>query len=147
MKPVHRNRRLRAIAIGAVALVAGVGMLASALSQNRQYFYEPSTVASVGFTPRSDNFRVGGLVLPGSVSKSDGLVTTFRIADFETPDNPPLTVTYTGILPDLFKEDSGVVVTGELRGGILVASTLLAKHDENYMPKIDYDNVDKSGAS
>lgn len=137
MKPKHRNKRLASLAIGGVVLVTGVALLGSALNANRQFFYVPSAVAADGFEPRTDSIRVGGLVQPGSVETLPELRTEFTIVDFEAPDSAPLKVAYTGILPDLFKEDSGVVVTGRVDDGVLEASELLAKHDENYMPKLD----------
>ena len=136
MRPQHRNRRLAAIAIAAVALFGGVALLATALESYRQFFYEPSAVVAEDFVAGSDLIRVGGLVVPGSVIRSDGLKTDFQVVDFENPENPALSVSYTGILPDLFKEDSGVVLTGRLVGGRVEATEVLAKHDENYTPKL-----------
>lgn len=110
-------------------------MLATALSQYQQFFYTPSEVVSAGFVAGSDSVRVGGLVVPGSVVREPKLKTTFRVRDFEGDAPGELSVSYTGVLPDLFKEDSGVVLTGRLDNTDLDASEVLAKHDENYMPK------------
>ena len=81
--------------------------------------------------------RVGGLVVPGTVERSAELRVRFGVSDFEDPDSPILYVRHEGVLPDLFKEDSGVVVTGRLLNGELDATEVLAKHDENYRPKLD----------
>ena len=110
-------------------------MLATALSQYQQYFYTPSEVVADGFAARSDSVRVGGLVVPGSIVREPELRTVFRVRDFEGNAPGELTVSYVGVLPDLFKEDSGVVLTGQVDGAAMVASEVLAKHDENYMPK------------
>ena len=136
IKPKYRNRRLAAIAVAGVCLFGGVAILATALESYRQFFYVPSAVVAQDFEAGSELIRVGGLVVPGSVEKSEGLRTDFAVVDFEQPDNPALRVSYTGILPDLFKEDSGVVLTGKLVAGELQATEVLAKHDENYTPKL-----------
>lgn len=137
MRPKHRNRRLATVAVSAVTLAAGVALMGFALSANRQYFHKPSEVVSEGFVPQSDSIRVGGLVVPGSVEKGEALHSSFGIVDFDSTNAPQLSVTYVGILPDLFKESSGVVVTGVFADGVLLASEVLAKHDENYRPKLD----------
>ena len=137
MRPKHRNRRLATIALSAVALSGGVALLANALSANRQFFYEPSVVAADGFVPGSELVRIGGLVVPGSVVRGEALRVAFSVSDFENPDSRTLRVTHQGVLPDLFKEDSGVVVTGRWDGTVLEATEVLAKHDENYRPKLD----------
>jgi len=136
MRPKNRNRRLAVVTLSGAALFGGVALLATALENYRQYFYEPSAVVAEEFVAGSDLIRVGGLVVPGSVITTDGLKTDFQVVDFETPDNPALRVSYTGILPNLFKEDSGVVLTGRLVNGRLEATEVLAKHDENYTPKL-----------
>jgi cytochrome c-type biogenesis protein CcmE len=121
----------------------GVVLLLSALKQNTEFFHHPSDVLADGFVPKSSKIRVGGLVLAGSVEKSGQITTHFQMADFiegQAPELslPALAVSYSGILPDLFREGDGVVVTGALNEqGRLIASKVLAKHDENYQPDID----------
>ncbi len=124
--------------ICAVLLVFGVWIILSALKQNSQFFYNASDVVASGFKPESEPFRIGGLVKDGSVQTS-GITTNFQIVDFEREMKPPLSVSYSGALPDLFREGQGVVVSGRLLGPTeFAAETVLAKHDENYQPKIDY---------
>ena len=137
MRPQHRNRRLATIALSGLALAGGVALLATALESNRQFFYPPSAIAADGFVAGSEMVRVGGLVVPGTLERGGDLRVRFGVSDFEDPDSPVLYVRHEGVLPDLFKEDSGVVVTGRLLNGELDASEVLAKHDENYRPILD----------
>ena len=118
-----------------VAIVAGVGIATAfalkAFNQNLMFFYSPSEVVA-GEAPRNAAFRIGGLVTDGSVSRqSDGLTVQFDVTD----NAKVVTVQYTGILPDLFREGQGIVAHGKLGdNGVFVADEVLAKHDENYMP-------------
>jgi len=119
-----------------MAIVVGVWMLLSALKENTQFFYDPSVVTAETFTPRSEIYRVGGLVIAGSVERGGGLLTRFAVQNFENGADERLQVLYTGVVPNLFREGQGVVLTGQLNAsGEFVASELLAKHDENYRPK------------
>jgi len=119
-------------------LSAGLFLLLQALNQNTQFFENASDVVADGFEPRSQQFKIGGLVAEQSI-ESEGLTTKFRIVDFERDMAKNLYVTYTGVLPDLFREGEGVVVSGVLTSPThFQASELLAKHDENYQPKINY---------
>jgi len=122
-----------------VLIVAGVTLIASALGDNTQFFYNPSDIVAEGFVPGSEIYRMGGLVLDGSVERKGGLLTQFSVADFEREMDAPITVIHDGVLPDLFKEGQGVVVSGSMDAdGIFQATEVLAKHDENYQPKINY---------
>lgn len=126
MKP--RNKRL-ALAGGVVIAVAAIAALVlNAFQSNLVFFYSPSQIAA-NEAPQGRTFRLGGMVEEGTV-KRDGLDVNFVVTD--TAKTIP--VRYQGILPDLFKEGKGVVAQGQLRDGIFVASEVLAKHDENYMP-------------
>ena len=129
MKPRHQ----RMIAIGAgVALIAiATGLVLYAFQGNVVFFFSPSQVAAKE-APLEKTFRVGGMVEKGSLKRlPDGLTVQFVVTD--TAKSIP--VTYTGILPDLFKEGKGVVTQGKLGAdGVFRASEVLAKHDENYMP-------------
>jgi cytochrome c-type biogenesis protein CcmE len=138
IRPPHRNRRLAWIfGLGAL-LIAGLFLIFQALGENTQYFANASDVAAPGFVPKSPIFKMGGLVEEGSVETS-GLTTIFQIADFERDMARPIRVTYVGALPDLFREGQGVVVTGRLTTpSTFQAEEILAKHDENYQPKINY---------
>jgi cytochrome c-type biogenesis protein CcmE len=129
MKP--RHRKLALIAVVVVALGVAVALVLNAFNSNLVFFFSPTQVAN-GEAPAGRAFRIGGLVEAGSVKReADGLTTRFVVTD--TARTMP--VTYTGILPDLFKEGKGVVAEGSLGpDGVFVATQVLAKHDENYMP-------------
>ena len=126
MKPRHKRI---AIAGGVlVALAAVAALVLNAFESNLVFFYTPSQVAAKE-APQARTFRIGGMVQQGSL-KRDGTTVSFIVTD--TAQTVP--VTYTGILPDLFKEGKGVVAQGQLKEGVFVAREVLAKHDENYMP-------------
>ena len=127
MKPRHRRA---AIIVGAlIAISIAAVLILNALNSNIALYVTPSEVAA-GKSPAGQVFRIGGMVKDGSV-KRDGLTVNFVITDM-VKDIP---VAYTGILPDLFKEGTGAVIQGRLDpSGQFVASEVLAKHDENYMP-------------
>jgi cytochrome c-type biogenesis protein CcmE len=124
-----RMKRLALIVGGVASLAAATALVLDALNSNVAFFFSPTQV-SAGEAPRERPFRVGGLVKPGSVRR-DRMTVEFVITD--TARDVP--VHYTGILPDLFKEGKGAVAQGRLSaGGEFIASEVLAKHDENYMP-------------
>lgn len=127
MKPRHKRA---AIIVGAlIAIGIAATLILNALNSNIALYVTPSEVAA-GKSPAGQVFRIGGMVKDGSV-KRDGLTVHFVITDM-AKDIP---VAYTGILPDLFKEGKGAVIQGRLNpDGQFVASEVLAKHDENYMP-------------
>ena len=127
MRP--RHKRL-ALILGAVAVLGvAVGLVLYALNSNIVFFYTPTQVAQQE-VPKGRNFRVGGLVQPGSVLR-EGTRVSFVVTD----NVRQIQVTYTGSLPDLFREGKGVVAQGRLGSdGTFSASEVLAKHDENYMP-------------
>jgi cytochrome c-type biogenesis protein CcmE len=134
-----KQKRLGLIAAGVLLLASAVGLVLYALQDNLQFFYTPTQVQS-GEAPQSRSFRVGGLVEAGSVKRT-GLDVSFRVTD--TAQVVP--VTYTGILPDLFKEGKGVVAQGTIGAdGVFRAKEVLAKHDENYMPPEAQAAVDKA---
>lgn len=127
MKPRHK-RALLIVAALAVISVAAL-LILNALNSNIALYVTPSEVAA-GNAPKGQAFRIGGMVKEGSV-KRDGLTVHFVITDM-AKDIP---VAYTGILPDLFKEGKGAVIQGRIDSkGEFIASEVLAKHDENYMP-------------
>jgi cytochrome c-type biogenesis protein CcmE len=127
VKPRHKRA---AIIVGAlIAICIAAVLILNALNSNIALYVTPSEVAA-GKSPAGQVFRIGGMVKDGSV-KRDGLTVNFVITDM-VKDIP---VAYTGILPDLFKEGKGAVIQGRLDpSGQFVASEVLAKHDENYMP-------------
>ena len=127
MKPRHK----RAVIIVGALIAIGIAavLILNALNSNIALYVTPSEVAA-GKSPAGQVFRIGGMVKDGSV-KRDGLTVNFVITDM-VKDIP---VAYTGILPDLFKEGKGAVIQGRLNpNGQFIASEVLAKHDENYMP-------------
>ena len=127
MKPRHKRALIIMAALAAIAIAAM--LILNALNSNIALYVTPSDVAA-GKAPQSQAFRIGGMVKDGSL-KRDGLTVHFVITDM-VKDIP---VSYTGILPDLFKEGKGAVIQGRLNAnGEFVASEVLAKHDENYMP-------------
>ena len=126
-----RKKRLYLIALMVIGVGIAVAFALNAFNQNLMFFYSPSEVIG-GEAPQNHTFRLGGLVTDGSVQRQpDGLTVQFDVTD--TAKN--VTVQYTGILPDLFREGQGIVALGRLRDdGVFVADEVLAKHDENYMP-------------
>ena len=127
MKPRHKRALLIAAAIAVIGVAAL--LILNALNSNIALYVTPSEVAA-GKSPQGQAFRIGGMVKDGSI-KREGLTVNFVITDM-VKDIP---VAYTGILPDLFKEGKGAVIQGRLDpSGQFVASEVLAKHDENYMP-------------
>lgn len=129
MKP--RHKRLALIGGGVVALGIAATLVLSAFQKNMVFFFTPTQVAAKE-APQDRTFRIGGLVEAGSLKRlPDGVSVSFVVTD--TANKIP--VTYKGALPDLFKEGKGVVSQGKLGpDGVFVASEVLAKHDENYMP-------------
>ena len=137
MKP--RHKRIAIIAGGLAAIGIAAALVLNALDSNIALYVTPSEVAA-GKAPKEKAFRIGGMVKEGSI-KRDGVTVNFVVTD--TVKEIP--VAYTGILPDLFKEGKGAVVQGKLGAdGRFVASEVLAKHDENYMPPAAKDAVDQA---
>lgn len=129
------------ILAGLGVLAVAVGLIMTALNDTIVFFYTPSEVAEKHISPET-RFRLGGLVEEGSWKRGEGAVNNFVITDHDEV----LKVAYTGPLPDLFKEGQGVVAEGKLnRAGVFIADTVLAKHDENYMPKEVADSLKKKG--
>jgi len=136
-----RQKRMMFVAI----LVIGVGLfitlIMQALNENMNHFYSPTEIHQ-GKAPQDHNFRIGGLVVTGSVKRDEqSLKIEFDLTD--GAKNFP--VLYVGILPDLFREGQGIVATGKLQGDVFVAEEVLAKHDENYMPPEVADALKKAG--
>ena len=128
MKP--KNQRLVLVAAALIAVLAAVLLAMWGLKEQASYFYTPADVAA-GTAQEGRAVRLGGMVERGSIEKqADGVTIRFIVTDgrARTP------VTYRGILPDLFREGSGVVAEGRLQHGTFVADNILAKHDERYMP-------------
>ncbi len=115
------------ILLGGISLAAVLVM--AAMNENMMYFYSPSQIAS-GELPLTRRFRVGGLVVPGSIVRGEGLHLRFELTD----NRHTVSVHYTGLLPDLFREGQGIIADGKWHQEAFVADRILAKHDENYMP-------------
>lgn len=137
---MHRKRlqRLSLIVLILAVLACSIGLVLYALRQNISLFYSPSQVAA-NEVPKGDVFRIGGLVVDGSLHRKPGnLMVSFAVTD----NNKQVTVNYNGILPDLFREGQGIVAQGRLNErGEFVADQVLAKHDENYMPREVYQTL------
>ncbi|MCP8897013.1 cytochrome c maturation protein CcmE [Shinella daejeonensis] len=137
----RKQKRLVVIGGGVAFLLAAVLLVMFAFSQSIAYFYVPGDLQTENVAPGT-RIRLGGLVEAGSVRRGEGSTITFTVTD--TLATVP--VTYTGILPDLFREGQGVVAEGALGGdGLFVADTVLAKHDETYMPKDVADRLEAQG--
>ncbi len=137
-----RQKRFSMIIAGIVVLALAAGFVLNAFQSNLVFFFTPTQVAQ-GEAPKAKVFRVGGMVKEGSV-KRDQTVIEFVVTD--TARDIP--VRYSGLLPDLFKEGKGVVAQGRLDDqGLFVASEVLAKHDENYMPPEAQHALDKAAAA
>lgn len=130
MKPKHQRLILALVAL--VALIGAGFIAAAALRDEASYFYTPTTLAQSKVEP-GKAIRLGGMVKAGSIVRdADGVSITFTVQDQKAQRQ----VAYRGITPDLFVEGSGVVADGRMRGdGVFVAESLLAKHDENYVPR------------
>lgn len=130
---MHPKRKQRLILAGVLVVLSStaVGLVSYALRGNINLFYPPADVVA-GKAPTDRSIRVGGMVVEGSIQRSDtDLTTVFEVTDYQGV----VAVSYTGILPDLFAEGEGVVASGQLSSdGVFMASEVLAKHDENYMP-------------
>ena len=127
----RKSRRLILIASCGAVLALAVGLILSAMSGSIVFFRSPTEVASQGVAPGT-RFRLGGLVKDGSLQRGPDQTVAFAVTD----TNATVQVTYRGLLPDLFREGQGVVTEGTLEpGGLFRADTVLAKHDESYMPR------------
>lgn len=138
----RKQQRLALLAVGMAALGGAAALVLSAFSDNLVFFYSPSELQAKPVAP-DRRVRIGGLVEAQSVSRgADGRTVAFRITDGATD----VAVVYQGLLPDLFREGQGAVAEGKLRpDGVFAASSVLAKHDEKYMPREVVDALKKSG--
>ena len=137
----RKQRRLVLIGSALAVLAIAVGLVLNAMRDSIVFFSTPSEVAEKHVTA-GKRFRLGGMVQPGSVTRGDNLQIDFVVSD----GHAKIPVNYRGALPDLFREGQGVVTEGKLdAGGTFVADTVLAKHDETYMPKDVADALKKQG--
>ncbi|UGB39492.1 cytochrome c maturation protein CcmE [Frateuria soli] len=139
MNPTRKRRLIIVLLVLAAAVVA-VGLTVFALQQNMNYLFTPSQVRS-GQAEAYKTFRLGGMVKAGSIQRSgDSLKVGFTVVDA----GGAMPVEYTGILPDLFRDNQSVIATGHMAGDHFVATEVLAKHDETYMPKELKDAMEKA---
>ena len=137
----RKQRRLALIGTSLAVLAVAAALVLSALRESIVFFNSPTDVAEKQPVPGT-RMRIGGLVKPGSIERGDNLLVRFAVTDGKTD----IAVRYQGIVPDLFREGQGVVAEGKLdTGGVFAADTVLAKHDERYMPREVVDALKKSG--
>jgi cytochrome c-type biogenesis protein CcmE len=137
----RKRRRLLWLIVGMAFLGSATALVLIAFEDSLVFFYSPSEAMVKPLSPER-RFRLGGLVEPDSVKRlPDGITIDFRVTDGQSS----IPVTYSGILPDLFREGQGVVAEGNLTGGVFHAKTVLAKHDEKYMPPEVAEALKRSG--
>ena len=140
MKSLKKQRRIQVVSVAIVALVLSTALIGYALRDGINYFRAPSQVMAEPPQP-TEVFRIGGLVEEGSLKRGEGEMIRFSVTD----GGATVPVVFTGVLPDLFEENQGMVGTGRYVNGIFEASEILAKHDENYMPKEVVDALKEQG--
>ncbi|KGJ09825.1 cytochrome c maturation protein CcmE (plasmid) [Paracoccus versutus] len=140
MKSLKKRRRIQILIAAAVALVLAVGLIGYGFRDGINLYRSPSQMTEnppeVG-----EVFRLGGLVEDGSLVRGASETVTFRVTD----GGATIPVRFTGVLPDLFSEGQGMIGTGRMEGETFVASEILAKHDENYMPREVMDSLKEQG--
>jgi cytochrome c-type biogenesis protein CcmE len=137
---LKKQRRIQIIALAFVALAATTGLVGYAMRDGINFFRAPAQVVSDPPQP-GEVFRLGGLVETGSIERGQGETVRFRVTD----GAEVVPVSFTGILPDLFSEGQGMIGLGQMTDGVFVASEILAKHDETYMPKEVMDALKAQG--
>ena len=140
MKTLKKKRRVQIIALAAVALVVSTALIGYAMRDGINFFRSPSQVVAEPPAP-TEVFRIGGLVEDGSLVRGEGETIRFNVTD----GGASVQVAYTGVLPDLFEENQGMVGMGSYRDGVFEATEILAKHDEDYMPKEVVDSLKEQG--
>ncbi|MEY2956454.1 MAG: cytochrome c maturation protein CcmE [Gemmobacter sp.] len=140
MKGLKKQRRIQIIALAAAALALSTALVGYAMRDGINFFRTPAQVVEEPPGP-DEVFRIGGLVEEGSILRGEGATVSFRVTD--TAQSVP--VSFTGVLPDLFAEGQGMVGTGRLVDGVFVATEILARHDETYMPKEVIDALKEQG--
>ena len=140
MKSLKKQRRIQVILITFISLALATGLIGYAMRDGINFFRSPSEVLQQ-LPNKNETFRIGGLVKAGSLVRGSGTVIYFVVTD----GNKSVPVEYSGILPDLFAEGQGMIATGNYIGGKFIASEILAKHDENYMPKEVLDTLKEQG--
>ncbi len=140
LKSLKKQRRIQVIALAAVALVLSTALIGYGMRDGINFFRSPSQVMAEPPTP-NETFRIGGLVAEGSIVRGQGSTVSFSVTD----GGATVPVVYSGVLPDLFSENEGMVGTGRYINGVFEASEILAKHDEEYMPTEVVDALKEQG--
>ena len=140
MKSLKKQRRIQVIAVAAVALILSTALIGYAMRDGINFFRAPSQIMAEPPEP-TEVFRIGGLVEEGSIVRGEGETIRFSVTD----GGASVPVTYTGVLPDLFSENEGMVGTGRYINGVFEATEILAKHDETYMPAEVVDALKEQG--
>jgi len=140
MKGLKKKRRIQVIALAFVALAISAGLIGFAFKDGINYYRSPSQVVEEP-PAANETFRIGGLVEDGTLVRGQGETVTFAVTDGVAS----VPVSYTGVLPDLFEENQGMIGTGKYVNGTFEASEILAKHDESYMPKEVIDTLKETG--
>jgi cytochrome c-type biogenesis protein CcmE len=130
LKGLKKQRRIQVIALAVVALIGSTALIGYAMQDGINFFRSPTQVMEDP-PALGETFRIGGLVVEGSLQRGTGTEVAFAVTD----TNATVPVRYTGILPDLFAEGQGMIALGRMEGEVFVATEVLAKHDETYMPK------------
>jgi cytochrome c-type biogenesis protein CcmE len=140
LKSLKKQRRIQVIALATVALVLSTALIGYGMRDGINFFRSPSQVMAEPPTP-NETFRIGGLVAEGSIVRGQGSTVSFSVTD----GGATVPVVYSGVLPDLFSENEGMVGTGRYINGVFEASEILAKHDEEYMPTEVVDALKEQG--
>ncbi|MEM7597481.1 MAG: cytochrome c maturation protein CcmE [Pseudomonadota bacterium] len=140
MKTLKKQRRIQILAITTVALIVSTVLIGYAMRDGINFFRSPSQVIAEP-PAATEVFRIGGLVEEGSLVRGEGEEISFRVTD----GGASVPVTYVGILPDLFNENEGMVGLGTYEGGVFRATEILARHDEDYMPREVIDALEEQG--
>lgn len=140
MKSLKKQRRIQVIIVAVVALVLATGLIGYAMRDGINFFRAPTQILAEPPAP-NEVFRIGGLVAEGSLKRGQGEVIRFEVTD----GGATIPVSFKGVLPDLFAENQGMVGTGSYVDGEFVATEILAKHDETYMPKEVIDALKDQG--
>ena len=140
LKSLKKQRRIQVIALATVALILSTALIGYGMRDGINFFRSPSQVMAEPPAP-NEVFRIGGLVEEGSIVRGQGSSVSFRVTD----GGATVPVVYTGVLPDLFSENEGMVGTGRYINGVFEASEILAKHDEEYMPAEVVDALKEQG--
>lgn len=140
MKGLKKKRRVQVILVAAVALALSTALIGYAMRDGINFFRSPSQVAAEP-PGETEVFRLGGLVEEGSLKRGEGETVTFAVTD----GGDSVKVRFTGVLPDLFAENQGMIGTGRYVNGVFEATEILAKHDESYMPREVVDALKEQG--